>query len=111
VSEPNYQVAASVDEIAVGEIRRCVVGGVALCIVHCEDGVFHAVQENCTHERVSLCDGYVEGYEIECPLHGSIFDLRTGEVLSLPAEEPLRCYPVRTDGGVVLVALGAPSSS
>ncbi|HZT97872.1 MAG TPA: bifunctional 3-phenylpropionate/cinnamic acid dioxygenase ferredoxin subunit [Chloroflexota bacterium] len=69
------------------------------------DGEFFASDDSCTHEEASLAEGFLEDHLIECPLHGSQFDVRSGEVLSLPAVRPLRTYPVRLEGDDVLVEL------
>ena len=75
-------------------------------LVRTEDGVY-CVQDVCTHEQAFLSEGFCEGFEIECPLHGSIFDVRTGEVKSLPATEALKTYPVKLEGEDVLVDVEA----
>jgi len=77
---------------------------VALCNV---GGVFHAVDDTCTHSNWSLCDGDLEGDVLLCPLHNARFCVRTGRVLAPPAPDPLRVYPVRIDGDDVLVDLQA----
>ena len=60
----------------------------------------------CTHEGIHLADGLVMDYEIECPKHSSIFDYRTGEVLTPPACEDLRTYPARLNGEFVEIDVG-----
>jgi 3-phenylpropionate/trans-cinnamate dioxygenase ferredoxin subunit len=67
------------------------------------DGNFHAVSDICSHGAVSLSDGEVEGCLVECWLHGSQFDLRTGQPVQLPAVRPVPVYPVTVDGERVLV--------
>lgn len=67
--------------------------------VYANDGV-------CTHGDASLCDGFVDGHEIECPLHQGRFDLRTGAATCAPAVDGIKTYPVRIEGGRVFVALG-----
>ncbi|HSS66409.1 MAG TPA: non-heme iron oxygenase ferredoxin subunit [Gammaproteobacteria bacterium] len=69
------------------------------------DGVFYAVDDTCTHEDASLSNGSLKGELVKCPLHGSRFSLRTGEPEEDPAEEPLRCYPVKVEDGTVHVKL------
>jgi 3-phenylpropionate/trans-cinnamate dioxygenase ferredoxin subunit len=72
------------------------------------DGVFYALDDTCSHQEASLSEGDLDPDRcaIECPLHGSSFDLRTGEPLSLPAVEPVRRHQVEVDGdGVLRVAL------
>ena len=67
------------------------------------DGVFYAADDTGTHEDASLSSGSLNGDLVKCPLHGSRFSLRTGEPVEDPAEESLRCYPVKVQDGVVLV--------
>lgn len=66
--------------------------------VYCTDGL-------CTHERVHLADGFVSGYEIECPKHQGAFDYRSGEPLRLPPCVELKTYPARVEGGRVSVSV------
>ena len=71
------------------------------------EGEVYAVQDVCSHAEVPLSEGDVETVDgaptIECWLHGSCFDLRTGEPTNLPATEPVDVYPVRVDGDDVYV--------
>jgi len=83
-------------------------GPVEVAVVRTEEGSIHAINDICSHEQISLADGEVEGCTLECWLHGSKFDLRTGEPLSLPATEPVPVYPVTVDGERVLVDVDAP---
>jgi 3-phenylpropionate/trans-cinnamate dioxygenase ferredoxin subunit len=64
---------------------------------------WYAVDDECSHAAIPLSEGEVEGCEIECWLHGSRFDLRTGKPTGLPATEPVAIYPVKVDGDDVLV--------
>lgn len=67
------------------------------------DGEYYATSDTCTHEEASLSEGDLWGEVVECPLHGAQFDVRTGEVLSLPAMYPLHTYPVKVeDDGLYL---------
>ncbi len=77
-----------------------------LSIVRAEDGEYHAISDICTHGQVSLSEGDVEGSTIECWLHGSQFDLRSGKPLSLPATSPVAVYPLTVDGEQVFVDIG-----
>ena len=79
-----------------------VADGVAVCLVRLGAEVF-AIHDQCTHEAVPLSEGEVEDGAIECWLHGSRFDLRTGEVLSLPAVRAVATYPTRVVDGQVQV--------
>jgi 3-phenylpropionate/trans-cinnamate dioxygenase ferredoxin subunit len=80
--------------------------GTPLVIVRAE-GEVYALDEFCTHEEVSLADGEVYDHTLECWLHGSCFDLRSGKPTGPPATRPLSTYPVRIDGNDVYVAVPA----
>lgn len=67
------------------------------------NGKFYAIGNICTHEGGPLADGTLEAYEVECPWHGSKFDVRTGEVTSPPASLPVPIYEVKVDGGSIFV--------
>lgn len=68
-------------------------------------GALYATDNLCTHGNARLCDGFVEGHEIECPLHQGRFDLRTGEPTCAPATVALKTYPVRIENGRVQLSL------
>jgi 3-phenylpropionate/trans-cinnamate dioxygenase ferredoxin subunit len=67
------------------------------------DGELYAIDDTCTHQDASLADGWLEGCMIECPLHASSFDLRTGLPNGLPAKRPVRTYPVVVRDDVIYV--------
>jgi 3-phenylpropionate/trans-cinnamate dioxygenase ferredoxin subunit len=68
------------------------------------DGTFYAVDELCSHEDASLAKGCLQaGAKVKCPLHGSRFDLASGQPLEDPATEPLQTYPVRVEQAQVWV--------
>lgn len=83
------------------------VGNRRICLARTEDGEVHAVDDTCTHEEESLSEGWLDGSCIECPAHNSIFDLRTGEAVTLPADRPVRIYPVRVDDGDISIDVPA----
>lgn len=73
-----------------------------IAIFHTPDGVY-AIDDRCTHQDASLADGWVEDCAVECPLHESCFDLRTGVVSGPPAKLPVRTHQVDVvDGQIVL---------
>lgn len=74
-----------------------------------DDGRYYVLADTCPHAQASLSEGWVEGGEVECPLHGARFCLRTGEALSLPATTPATAYRVEVAAGRVwlLVATAA----
>jgi 3-phenylpropionate/trans-cinnamate dioxygenase ferredoxin subunit len=94
------------DELDPGQARRLDVAGRRIALVRIGDG-FHAIDDECSHEDYSLSEGEVwaDECEIECPRHGSTFDLRTGEACSLPATRPVAVYPVEVAGETVSVVL------
>jgi nitrite reductase/ring-hydroxylating ferredoxin subunit len=91
-------------EVPPGAVKAVELNGlqVALCNV---GGEFFAVHDECTHESFPLSEGTLEGDALVCLLHGARFDVRTGEVLALPAYEALRTYEVAVEGEDVLVAV------
>ncbi|HEY2041921.1 MAG TPA: bifunctional 3-phenylpropionate/cinnamic acid dioxygenase ferredoxin subunit [Jatrophihabitans sp.] len=87
-----------------GEARR-VEADPPIAIFHTEAGELFAIDDTCTHQDASLADGWLEGCEIECPLHASRFDLRTGAVDAPPAKRPVRTHAVTISDGVIHVSL------
>jgi naphthalene 1,2-dioxygenase system ferredoxin subunit len=69
------------------------------------DGEIFATDNICTHGNARLCDGFLEGHEIECPLHQGKFDIRNGKALCAPLTEDIQVYPVKIDGGRVFVEI------
>ncbi|MGW2746251.1 bifunctional 3-phenylpropionate/cinnamic acid dioxygenase ferredoxin subunit [Streptomyces sp. NPDC001450] len=65
----------------------------------------HAIDDTCTHQDASLADGWLEGCEVECPLHASQFDLRTGSVDAPSARLPVRTHQVLIEDGMIHVRL------
>ncbi|MEM5429191.1 non-heme iron oxygenase ferredoxin subunit [Cupriavidus oxalaticus] len=70
------------------------------------DGNVYATDNLCTHGHARLCDGFLEGHEIECPLHQGRFDIRNGAAMCAPLTEGIRTYPVRIEGHRVYLDLG-----
>ncbi|WP_329179971.1 non-heme iron oxygenase ferredoxin subunit [Streptomyces sp. NBC_01477] len=84
--------------------HRVEIDGVPVSVVRTEGDVF-AINDICSHSNVSLSEGEVEDCQIECWLHGSSFDLRTGKPSGLPATRPVPVYPVKIVGDDVLVSV------
>ena len=80
------------------------VEGTPVAVVHAE-GEVYALHDVCSHAEVPLSEGEVYGHTLECWLHGSCFDVRTGEPTGPPATEPVPVYPVKTEGDDVYVAV------
>jgi 3-phenylpropionate/trans-cinnamate dioxygenase ferredoxin component len=103
-AEPRYRVAIAVGDVAPGQARRCVVDGQALLVCNV-GGDFYALADTCTHDRGPLGEGRLRGHLIECPRHGSRFDIRDGEPTTPPATRPVATYPARVRDGSVEVLL------
>jgi 3-phenylpropionate/trans-cinnamate dioxygenase ferredoxin subunit len=93
---------AKVSDVPAGRVKIVEAGDedVALCNV---DGQIYAVANVCTHDDGPLGEGYLLGYDIECPRHGARFDVRTGEVRSLPAIVPIPTFEVKVEGDDIFV--------
>jgi len=69
------------------------------------DGEVFVTDNLCTHGNARLCDGFLEGHEIECPLHQGRFDVRSGKAMCAPLTANIRSFPVRIEDGSVFVEL------
>jgi 3-phenylpropionate/trans-cinnamate dioxygenase ferredoxin subunit len=98
-----------VGELRQGTMKRIEVRGRRILLANVA-GRLYAVDDTCTHEEASLSTGVLKGELVKCPLHNSRFNVRTGEALEEPAEENLRTYPVRLEGGRILVGLPGAES-
>jgi 3-phenylpropionate/trans-cinnamate dioxygenase ferredoxin subunit len=89
-------------EIPEGESRVFAADGnrVLICRVA---GELYAIDDVCTHDDGPLGDGWLDGYEVECPRHGARFDVRSGAVCRMPAASPVSTYPLKVEDGYVLV--------
>ncbi|HEX8970071.1 non-heme iron oxygenase ferredoxin subunit [Oryzihumus sp.] len=95
----------SVDDLPEVGAVAAEVNGTVVAIVRDSAGDIHAIDDTCSHANVSLSEGEVEDCSIECWLHGSRFDLRSGKPTGLPAITPIAVYPVKIDGGDVFVSV------
>jgi nitrite reductase/ring-hydroxylating ferredoxin subunit len=74
--------------------------------VYLLNGKYYALEDVCPHAEALLSQGFVEGEEIECPLHGARFHIPTGKCTREPADRDLACYEVRREGDRILVRIG-----
>ena len=95
--------AAKTDELSPGQMKLVELENDERILLANVNGEYHAVSEACTHADFALSEGDIMGKEVECPLHGSVFDVTTGGALSPPADEPLTVYPVRIEDGDILI--------
>ena len=94
---------STVGELAPGQLKAVRVGNEFICLANV-GGEYFAINDECTHAFASLHDGVLDGGEVECPLHESRFDVRTGEVTGPPAEEGVKTYQVKVEGDDIFVA-------
>ena len=97
-----YVRACGLSDLRDDEALQVDVDGIDVAVVRVGNDVF-AIRDECSHANVPLSEGDVEDCSIECWLHGSRFDLRTGAAINLPANLPVAVYPVDVDGDDVYV--------
>jgi 3-phenylpropionate/trans-cinnamate dioxygenase ferredoxin component len=100
---------AKLSELAEATPTRVDVDGVPVCLVRL-GGAVKAVHDTCSHQQWSLADGMVWDNAVECSLHGSTFDLDTGQPSSLPALKPVPTFAVELDGDDVRLDVTAPTN-
>ncbi|GAA0425848.1 (2Fe-2S)-binding protein [Actinoplanes capillaceus] len=100
----DFENVGPVSDVAKGTALQVEVDGVEIAVVHADDDVFYAVRDECSHASVALSEGEVDGCTLECWLHGSRFDLRTGEPSGPPAIHPVAVYPVEIRDGDIYVS-------
>lgn len=93
----DYVKVAKTNEIEPGQARLVDVKGKRIALFNV-DGQFFAVDNTCTHKGGPLAEGEISGHEVTCPWHGATFDVRTGEVVNLPAPRGIARYGVRVTG-------------
>ena len=104
MSDAAWTPVATLDDFAASDAIAVVAAGKEIAI-YLVDGAVFATANRCTHGDARLCDGWVEGHEIECPLHQGRFDVRNGQPSCAPVTEAIKSYPVRIEGGRVFLAL------
>ena len=85
-----------------GALLGIELAGDEVAVVNCA-GTLYAIEDRCSHDDGPLIEGelHQDDCTIECPRHGSLFDLRTGAPKTLPAYEPIETFPVRIDGDLI----------
>ena len=105
-----FELVGSVADVPKGSAISAEVDGIEIAVVHADDDNIYAVRDECSHAAIALSEGEVDGCTLECWLHGSRFDLRTGQPTGLPATEPVRVYPVEVREGDVYVNLNGENA-
>lgn len=96
-----------IDELPSGEMRLVEAAGYKIGVFNV-DGDLYAIEDRCSHDDGPLAEGEFDADDctVECPRHGSLFDLKTGKPKTLPAYEPVKTFPVSVDGKSVILELG-----
>jgi naphthalene 1,2-dioxygenase system ferredoxin subunit len=100
----NWVDVTTVDKVPEEDVIGMQIGGKNVALYNIS-GVVYATDNLCTHGHAMLCDGFLDGFEIECPLHQGKFDIRNGKATCEPASEDIRSYPVKIENGRVFVAV------
>jgi naphthalene 1,2-dioxygenase ferredoxin component len=104
MSTTNWVDALASDDLPTDDVIGVAVAGRDIAIF-AVDGEVYATDNLCTHGRARLCDGFLDGHEIECPLHQGKFDVRNGQPTCAPVSQALKSYPVRIEGGRVFLQI------
>lgn len=96
--------AAAREDVPEGDVIGVNVLGRDIALYEVSGEIF-ATDNLCTHGHARLCDGFLEGHEIECPLHQGKFDVRNGQPTCAPVTQAVRSYPVKIEGGRIWLAL------
>lgn len=100
----NWIDVTAADGVPEDDVIGIDIAGKSLALYQVE-GEIYATDNICTHGNARLCDGFLEGHEIECPLHQGKFDIRNGKAMCAPLTEDIRTYPVKIEGSRVFVDL------
>jgi naphthalene 1,2-dioxygenase system ferredoxin subunit len=104
MSNPNWIDALAASDLPADDVIGLVVAGRDIALYTVADAVY-ATDNTCTHGQARLCDGFLDGHEIECPLHQGKFDVRDGRPACDPVTQALRSYPVKIEGSRVFVRI------
>jgi naphthalene 1,2-dioxygenase system ferredoxin subunit len=96
--------ATALDDVPADDVIGILVAGRDIAMYNAGGEIF-ATDNICTHAHARLCEGFLDGHEIECPLHQGKFDVRTGQPTCAPVTEAIRSYPVKIERGRVFLAL------
>jgi naphthalene 1,2-dioxygenase system ferredoxin subunit len=100
----NWIDAAALADVPEGDVMAVLVAGKEIALYEVDGEVF-ATDNICTHGHAHLSDGFLEGHEIECPLHQGKFDVCSGQALCAPLTENIKTYAVRIENMRVMLKL------
>ena len=97
----NTLTVCALDELPAGEMRIVEADGRKIGVFHADDGELYAIEDRCSHDDGPLAEGEFDpaACTVECPRHGSLFDLRSGRPRTLPAFAPVETFDARVDDG------------
>jgi len=98
----NWVQVAKLDDVPEESTFVVAVAGEPVCLYNL-GGKIYATHDICTHAHASLAEGFIDGENIECPLHQGLFHIPTGKAVGPPVEEDLRVYPVKVEGDQIFV--------
>ena len=104
MSKPHWIDATEEADVPEDDVIGLAVSGHDIALYKVDGQVF-ATDNVCTHGHARLCDGFLDGYEIECPLHQGKFDVRNGRGTCAPITVDIHSYPVRIEGGRVFLQM------
>jgi len=104
MAELTFFSVCPVEELPSGERLFLEIGDKAIVLMN-QGGEYYAIADLCSHDDGPLGEGEVEDHQIICPRHGARFDIRTGEVLALPAIQGVPAYPVRVVDGMIEIGI------
>lgn len=104
--ELTYYPVAKLSDIGPGELKYVEAGPdyEPICLVNF-DGEIHALSDICTHQDAALSDGEIVGNDLECPLHGGAFNIKTGAPTSFPVVTPVPKYQIKIENDEILIGL------
>ena len=102
MADAGFVKVAQLDDLSPGQMMMVEVGDDRILLANVEGNV-HAIEDICSHAYASLSEGDLNGDEVECPLHGSAFNLITGEAMTPPADESVKVYELRIEGQDILL--------
>lgn len=94
---------AALDDLAINHAMGVEIDGIPVCVVRLDDDLVKAVHNTCSHEDYPLHEGWVADNHVECALHGSSFNLDTGNPDTLPAVRPIPVYAAKVDNAAIWV--------
>jgi len=104
LTDSNYILLTKISDISENKASCFKIEGHNVVLSQVEGEIF-ALENKCSHAEQTFDKGRVRGHKLLCPLHGAIFDIRDGSVLSEPAFQPIKSYPLKIDGDDIMICI------